>query len=157
MEGAVQRGYVKCNEIVSEGSASGNSTLGLNDFTDQITIDVNYVEGNSPQVVYSFGSSTNPGNFVLKNAKIKNKNTSTSSKGILLQNIYPIVTLRNVKIVSGSDTGSNIFLASGTSIDVNNYGLFGNAAIQGAVNLKIGPKPGAMGYNYQCIIDGDLT
>ncbi|MEO6694280.1 MAG: hypothetical protein ABIY50_09955, partial [Ignavibacteria bacterium] len=41
--GGSTKGYIKCNEMISEGTDSSVSTLGLNDSNDQITIDVNYI------------------------------------------------------------------------------------------------------------------
>ncbi|MEO6694682.1 MAG: hypothetical protein ABIY50_01180, partial [Ignavibacteria bacterium] len=154
--GGSTKGYIKCNEMISEGTDSSVSTLGLNDSNDQITIDVNYIEGNSSQVVYSFGSSTNPGNFVLKNAKIKNKSTSTSAKGILLATTSPKLTLNRVKIIAGNQNGNIISLGSGTSIEVKNYGLFGNYDIDDTkiiLKVGVGTTTSDPGYNYQGIID----
>jgi len=155
--GANTKGYVKCNELIHENTDSSASSVVVNDNIEEITIDSNYIAGNSPQVVYSAGGSTNPANFVIKNAKIKNTNSSSSSKGILIANVFPKLTLNNVKIIAGTENGNIIALGSGTSLDVKNYGLFGNVSPGTNVNLKIGPKPGASGYNYQCIFDPDLN
>jgi hypothetical protein len=149
------KGYVKINEII----CTGGTAMVLNDFNEQITIDANYIESNGSVVIYSAGSSTERANFFIRNAKIKNKSASPSAKGILFQNVHPIATLSNVKIVSGSDDGSNIYLADGNSIDVYNYGLFGNEGINPEkINLKIGTwtEP-EEDYNYQCIISSDLN
>lgn len=149
------KGYVKIQNIISGSGVA----LVLNDFTDQITIDSKSIEGNGGAVIYSSGSSTNRGNYIIRNAKIRNKSTSSSAKGIYFENIYPIATLNNVQFISGSDAGSNIFLANGTSIDVYNYGLFGNVGIDDEkIKLKIGTwiEPDEL-YNFQCIIDSDLN
>ncbi len=148
--GGSTKGYIKINEIISKNSVA----LVLNDFNDEITIDANYIEGNAGAVVYSSGTSSNAGNYVLKNSKIKNKSSSSTARGIYLENIYPKVTLNNIKIVSNDEI---IYLNSGSSIDVKNYGLFGKHDIGANVHLKIGPELNDPNYNYLFIVDSLLT
>jgi len=154
--GATTKGFLKCNEvIVNDGTA-----IVLNDFNDQFLIDSNYIEGNSGAVIFSGGTNLASGNFFIRNAKIINKSNSSSARGIFLQNIYPKIALNNVKIISGTDDGSNIFLNSGTSINVFNYGIFLNEGIdQSKVVLKVGVGTSISdpGYNYQCIVSSLLT
>lgn len=61
-----------------------------------------------------------------------------------------------VKIIAGNQDGNIISLVTGTSVELKNYGLFGNYDIdQEKIKLKIGigTNPMDTGYNYQCIID----
>lgn len=153
------KGYVRFDEIISEHFIA----LAISNNNNEITIDANYIEGNYSDVgiasvVYSSGSSSNPGNFLIKNAKIRNKNSSSTATGIFLENIYPKVTLNNVKIIAGAADGNIIYLSNGTSIDVKNYGLFGNYNInETKIKLKIGTSLTDLNYNYQCIIDPLLS
>lgn len=155
INGVNAKGYIKCDEVISEKY----SAIGLNLFTNQITLDINYVEGNNSDgdggAIFSFDAA----NFVMKNATIKNKNTGSSAKGMgLFRNgatgPMPIVELNNLKIISN---GAVIFYNSSPAINIKNYGLFGTIVPGTNVSLKIGPKPGETGYNYQCIIDPDLN
>lgn len=133
-------GFLRCDEIVS----GSNIAINISDFNNEYLIDANYIEGNYTGsgfsvVILSQGTSSLSPRFKIKNAKIKNKNTSTSAKGIYFENIFPKVTLNNVKIIAGNADNNIIYLSNGTSINVNNYGLFGNRNIDsGKIKLKIG-------------------
>lgn len=135
--GVSTQGFVKINEIVSKNSTA----LVLNQFTSEITIISNYVEGNRSDdagVIFSFESAT----FIIKNATLRNLSSSSSAKGLgLFKNtgngLTPNVTFNNVKIVSN---GAIIFYnrPSPEQIDIKNYELFGNKDIENNINLKIG-------------------
>ncbi|HQY53527.1 MAG TPA: hypothetical protein PLD63_14265, partial [Ignavibacteria bacterium] len=122
--GANTKGYLKCDNVTSLNHVA----LVLNDTNEQITIDVNSIEFGGAAGIFSNGSVSNRGNFFIRNAKIKSMSQSTSAKGIFINNIYPIFTLNNLKIISGSDVNSNIFIGNNT-IDVFNLGWFGNSGI----------------------------
>lgn len=149
--GANIKGYLKCDNVTSPNHVA----LILNDSNEQITIDVNSVEFGGAAGIFSNGSVSNRGKFFIRNAKIKSISQSTSAKGIFFNNIYPVFTLNNLKIISGSDNNSNIFLGNNT-IDVFNLGWFGNSGIDQTKIIQkvgIGIDPMDMGYNYQTIID----
>lgn len=146
--GSTTKGYVKCNEMISDNSNS----IVLNDSVDEITVDVNFIKGNADTTVFSYGTSTAPGKFLIKNARIKNTSDSSYSKGIYIQNTNPEITLNNVKIISGNQNGNIIYLASGTSVSVKNYGLFGNYDPASTITLIIGDS-----INYLFVSDPDLN
>ncbi len=80
---------------------------------------------------------------------MNNLNNSTDSKGIALDSTLPNLTFNNVKIVAG---GKLIQLINGT-VDIKNYGLFGNKDID---NTHIILIIGNFG-NFQFIPSPDLT
>lgn len=142
------KGYLRIDKIIG---ATGNALL-LNDFTDQITIDADYIEGNAggeAGAIYSLA----PANFLLKNAKVVNKNTNIQSRGISLVAVgesLPTVELKDVKIVT-SDTGGIppyneiIYINIMSTINIKNYNLIANRNIETFVNLEIGK---AANYNF---------
>ena len=95
----------------------------------------------------------NDANVQIKNALIKNTYTGTivASVGIFIAGSQ-IISLVNAKIVTGSLTSGQTIYYSSTSINVKNYGLFVNKAIESNVNLIVGT-----GSNYQYIINSELT
>lgn len=118
------------------------SSVDTNTFDEEFRLKFNYIQGNytgggNSLVVYINGNSTNPAIPVLINAKIRNLNTISSSKGIYLENNNPKVTLMNVKIIAGDGDNDIIFLSSG-DIDIRNYGLFGKYDIDNNIDLLIG-------------------
>lgn len=148
--GTSVKGFIKINEIISKNSGA----LVLNQFTSQILVISNYIEGNKTGdggVIFSYDSA----NFVLKNATVRNVNSGSSVKGIgLFKNSgngnIPNVTLQNVKIISnGAIIYYNISLPD---IDIKNYGLFGNKDIEGNVNLEVGNAD-----NFVFVFSNDLT
>lgn len=156
------RGYICCNEVISEGGGSNPvNAVELDNFMNEIIFDANYVQGwKDNGVIYSNGA-----NAIIKNAKIKNTYTgaSPSSIGIFITNANgtPIITLNNLKIVVGNtNDGKTIHYSPSGSIDIKNYGLLVNKAIdESKIVLKIGtgltpPSPDV--YNYQYIVSLDL-
>ncbi|HAY33896.1 MAG TPA: hypothetical protein DCY06_07135 [Bacteroidetes bacterium] len=146
------KGFVKCDEIVSKN----NSALVLNEFTNEILVIANYIEGNKTGdggVIFSFDGA----NFMLKNSTVKNVNSGSSVKGIGLfkGTNNPNVKLKNVKIISN---GSTIFYnISSPNIEVTNYNLFVNDPIGSNVDLLIGIKNEMVpDYNFLYIEDPDL-
>jgi len=100
--------------------------LMLNDFSEKITIDSDYIEGNGEgnfATAYSYDSA----NF-LKNAKVINNNSNSSAKAMIL---FPVSsadrnepTLNNVKLISNGE-----IISYSSSINVKNYGLTGNKTL----------------------------
>ena len=128
----------------------------LNEFTNEILIIANYIEGNKTGdggVIFSFYGA----NFVLKNSTVRNVNTDSSVKGIGLfkGTNNPNVKLKNVKIISN---GSTIFYnISSPNIEVKNIGLFVNNTIGSNVDLLVGIRNEMdPDYNYLYIKDSDL-
>lgn len=128
----------------------------LNEFTNEILIIANYIEGNKTGdggVIFSFYGA----NFVLKNSTVRNVNTDSSVKGIGLfkGTNNPNVKLKNVKIISN---GSTIFYnISSPNIEVKNIGLFVNNTIGSNVDLLVGIRNEIYpDYNYLYIKDSDL-
>ncbi|MBL0106955.1 MAG: hypothetical protein IPP52_06645 [Ignavibacteria bacterium] len=157
--GASTKGYIKCNEIISQGRGGIDSVsaVNLSNFTNQITIDANYIQGyRSNGVVF-----INDANVQIKNAKLVNTytGTSVSSLGIFIAGTK-VITLINVQIVIGElSNGRSIYHTGSTepdTFDLKNYGLFVNKAIDSNLKLLIGTNLGT-GYNYQYIIDPLLT
>lgn len=146
------KGSVMCDEIISQSSVA----LTLNNFTNQITINANYIEGNeSGGVIFCEGLS----NFIIKNAKIVNNNGASPSRGIFLQpdinDDFPSVELNNVKVVSGNlDSGVIIYLNSTEEFPVNikNFGLFANRSLESYIDLKVGTSS-----NYLFVESSELT
>ncbi|HMS35000.1 MAG TPA: hypothetical protein PKC91_13040 [Ignavibacteria bacterium] len=146
--GANTKGFLKCNKIISQNTTA----LVVNDFTNQITIDCDYIEGNGNgdyAAVYSYSTA----NFNLRNTKIINKNSDSASKAIILiANITtgakPNATLNNIKLISN---GELIYFNG--NINIINFGLFGNKNINTSnVNLQVGTYN-----NKQFIYDPNLT
>ena len=135
-------GFMKINEIISKGGLA----MILNDFTEQITIDSNNIECNGGAVISSNSTAVN---YLLKNATLRNLDTSSGSKGIALDGNNAILTFNNIKIIAG---GNLINLVSG-SISIKNYGLFGNKNIDNEhIILEIGDIN-----NFVFIYSNDLT
>ena len=146
--GANTKGYIKCNELIS----SNSNGLGLNSFTNQITLDINYIEGNNGDAgaVFVAGAA----NFILKNAKCKNLAAGSESRTfwIIPEGVVePNIIFNNVKIISN---GYIIFFNQTQfgNIDIKNFGLFTNKDIDDNIILKIGTEG-----NFQYISDSDLT
>jgi hypothetical protein len=139
---------INCTEIISE-------TKGVdihNSSTQKIIIDGDLIEGSTGNngVIYSYGYA----NYLIRNAKIKNSSSSSSSIGMYVdepetQNI----TLENVIIVTGNLTnGETIFVAvPAVELDIYNYGLFLNKEAA-SINYLVGDDN-----NHKVIIDSDIT
>ncbi|MCB0726058.1 MAG: hypothetical protein KDD00_01240 [Ignavibacteriae bacterium] len=148
--GTSVKGFIKINEIISKNSGA----LVLNQFTSQILVISNYIEGNKTGdggVIFSYDSA----NFVLKNATVRNVNSGSSVKGIgLFKNSgngnIPNVAFQNVKIISN---GAIVYYNTSTpDIEIKNYGLIGNKDIEGNVMLKVGTAD-----NFVFIFSNELT
>ncbi len=151
--GANTKGYIKCNEIISQGGENiSAAALDLGNFTSQITIMANYIYGYRDGGVIFINNA----NVQLKNAKIINtySGSSPSSVGIFIAG-NKIISLINVKIVTGELTNGRTIYYAGPeeSIDVKNYGLIVNKAIDSNVSLLIGTEISEPDYNYQYIVD----
>lgn len=125
----------QCVEIIS-----GERCININNSDEQIIIDANYIEGNTGSndgVVYS----NNAGNFVLRNAKIKNLRTSGSSPfslAIYLGDTGTInMMIENIICVTGDSDEDAKTIISASLREVKNLGLFVNRPISG-ITLKIG-------------------
>lgn len=139
--GILQKGQIICNEIISENFYA----LNIANYNTEVSIAANSIKSNyqpstgfSP-VVYLYGTTIYHPKCLIKNAYLINQNSATNAKGIFFDNIYPVLTLYNVKIVAGSEDNNIIYLSNGTSVDVYNYGMYGNKNIDDEVILlKIG-------------------
>lgn len=155
--GSDTKGYIKCNEIISEGNG-GNvpvNAIDFSNFTNLITLDVNYIQGYRDNgVVFINGA-----NVQIKNALIKNtySGSGVASVGIFLAGSQ-IITLSNVKVVTGSLTYGKTIYFAGVGIEVFNFGLFVNKEIETNITLLIGTGLGnPITYNYLYIVDPILT
>jgi hypothetical protein len=159
--GAATKGFVKCNEIVSQGRGGSLpvNAVELSSFTNQITIIANFIQGYRDNGVVFI----NEANVLLRNAKLINtfNGSSPSSVGLFIvgNQINTLVNLVNIKIVTGNTTSGRTIYYPGPeeSINIKNYGLFVNKAIDSAVNLLVGPELGNIDYNFQYIEDPLLT
>lgn len=139
---------LKCSEII----AGAKGIYIHNSETNEVIIDSDYIEGNGDGdgAISSVGTSK----YLIRNAKIKNVDDTSSSIGIFI-NIsggYPNITLENVVVVTGSlANGETIYSDVGVSITyVNNYGVFLN---KDASNIEfiIGDSG-----NYKVIVDNEI-
>jgi hypothetical protein len=139
---------INCTEIISEqqGVEIHNSS------EQKVIIDSDYIEGNvnNNGVIYSYGYA----NYLIRNAKIKNSDTSSSSIGMYIdepdsQNI----TLKNVIVVTGNITSGETIYAVNPTMEffVYNYGLFLNKEAT-YVNYFVGDDN-----NYKVVVDSDIT
>ncbi|MEO7357601.1 MAG: hypothetical protein ABIY50_08815, partial [Ignavibacteria bacterium] len=141
-------GSIKCNEIISET----NVTFEIGEKVNQVLIDSNIIEGFSSSesgLVFSKGSAK----YVIRNARMRNYNTASGSRGIslfLFDSVYPNVSLWNVKIILDNSSANYVVYANGTpstDVSVYNYGLFGNKNYDtNNIDLKIGYEGSAGGY-----------
>ena len=125
------KGYIRCNEMISQNA----NALGLNSFTEQITIDVNYLEGTGGGgVIYSADGA----NFRLKNAKLRNTyiGTSISPVGVFIAGGQQSINFENIKIVIDNSTSGDTIFTGGTPISIKNYGLFINKTIASSQNVS---------------------
>ena len=157
--GANTKGYLKCNEIISQGRANNSpvSAIELNNFTNELTVIANYIQGyRNNGVVF-----INDANVKIKNAKLVNTYTGTdvSSLGLFIAGTK-IISLINVEIVTGELTNGRTIYHTGTTVsesfDLKNYGLFVNKAIDSNLKLLIGTGLSDPNYNYQYIVDSSL-
>ena len=146
--GTNTKGYIICNELIS----SNKNGLGLNSFTNQITLIINYIEGNNADAgaVFVAGAA----NFILKNAKCKNLASGASSRTFWIipeGTLEPNITFNNVKIVSN---GHVIFFdeIQYGNLDIENFGLFTNKDLDTNIILEIGLEG-----NFQYVSSPELT
>lgn len=160
IQGANTKGYIKCIEIISQGRSNNIpvNAMDLSNFTNQITINANYIQGYRNNGVIFI----NDANVQVKNAKLINTytGTSVSSLGIFIAGTK-VITLINVEIVIGELTNGRTIYHTGStepeSFDLKNYGLFVNKAIDSNLKLLIGTGLSNPNYNYQYIVDALLT
>ena len=142
------------NEIISSVRC-----INIHNRSGQIIIDADYVEGSTAEtdgVVYSTGDS----NFILRNMKIKNLNTSGTtspySLGIYLDGSDTIdLQLENVILVTGDTSMDSRTIDSFITRNVKNLGLFVNKPKSGNINLLIGTEVTTGNFKY--IISSDIT
>ncbi len=152
------KGSITCNEIISDFLSGVRIDL----VNNQYLVNANFIKGYS---YYGCIYAQSDANLLLKNAKLINTDTSTNSRCIVLEknttlNQIPVITINNVKAVTGNISGGSIFYqANFSGINIFNFGLFANKGLDANVSLKIGVGTNPMdpGYNYQCIIDPLLT
>jgi len=140
---------IKCSEIISD-------TQGVNIHNtdpEKIIIDSDYIEGSvgNNGVVYAVDSA----NFTIRNAKIKNVSTASSSVGIYLDpvNGNPYIELNNIIVVTGDLIfGESIYENTGSNVAyIYNYGTFANKNISGP-SILVGTD-----LNYKVIIDALIS
>ena len=152
------KGSVTCNDVISEFASGVRIDL----VNNQFILNANFIIGYS---LYGCIYAQSDSNLLLKNAKLINTDTSSNSRCIVLEknntlNQIPIITINNVKAVTGNISGGSIFYqANFSGINIFNFGLFANKGLDANVSLKIGVGTNPMdpGYNYQCIIDPLLS
>jgi hypothetical protein len=144
---------IQCDEIIS-----GTKGINISNSDEQVIIDANFIEGsNGNDGVIKCNNSTN---LILRNAKIKNTYTGSSSPyslGIYItdNNTNQMIELENIIIVTGTTSNDfSIFRDGSTNIDIRNLGLFVKKAISNNITLKIGT--GISG-NFKYIISNDIT
>ncbi|MEO6694283.1 MAG: hypothetical protein ABIY50_09970 [Ignavibacteria bacterium] len=146
-------------ECLVDEIISGTKGIYIHNVSSQkVIIESNYIEGsngNSGVIKSAAGS-----NYVLRNAKIKNTYTGSSSpysRGIYIEDGSQTIEIENLIIVTGTTTNDfSIFRAGSTNIDIKNLGLFVKKAISGNITLKIGTGIGT-GENFKYIISNDIT
>jgi hypothetical protein len=147
--------YFQCVEIIS-----GTKGININNSDEQIIIDANYIEGsNGNDGVIKCNDSTN---LVLRNAKIKNTYSGSSSpysRGIYItdtEEATQLIQIENLIIVTGTTANDfSIYRDGSNNIDIKNLTLFVKKAISGHITLKIGTE--AVTGNYKYIISSDIT
>jgi hypothetical protein len=153
--GVLQEGFIKCSEILSDSFYP----LNLGYFDGEISIIANSIIGNyqptsgfSPVVNLDSSPLLIP-RCSIKNSLIRNLNNAANAKGIYFENTNTALTLNNVKIVAGTQDDNIIYLSNGSSLDIKNYGLYGNKVItDGRIHLKIGNSG-----NFLFVSSTDLT
>lgn len=142
------------NEIISSVRC-----INIHNRSGQIIIDADYIEGSTAEtdgVVYSTGDS----NFILRNMKIKNINTSGTtspySLGIYLDGSDTIdLQLENVILVTGDTSMDSKTIDSLIARDVKNLALFVNKPKSANITLLIGTEVTTGNYKY--IESSDIT
>ena len=144
---------IQCDEIIST-----TRCINIDNDDEQIIIDANYIEGvtdESDGVVYC----NNHGNFLLRNAKIKNLNTTGTtpySIGIYLGNTGNInMELENIIVVTSEISSTSKTIVSANSRSIKNLGLFVNKPISDNITLLIGTE--VVTGNYKYIVSSDIT
>ncbi len=145
--------------IQSDEIISTTRCINIDNDDEQIIIDANYIEGvtaESDGVVYC----NNHGKFLLKNAKIKNLNSSGSSSpysiGIYLGNTGTInMELENIIVVTGDTSNDSRTVVSAISRNVKNLGLFVNKPKSDNITLLIGTE--IVTGNYKYIVSNDVS
>lgn len=145
--------YFQCNEIIS-----GTKGINIYNYSKAIIIQANFIEGSNGHygVIYCYVRT----NLVLRNAKIKNTSTSSSTPYSICIYIYAgsfeqFFNFENVTIVTGNtSTGQTLYLPVTGAEDpiVQNLGLFVNKYLGSAVNLQIGTAA-----NYKYIQSSDVS
>jgi len=139
-----------CNKIKSDTKG----VLIQNSSTQRIFIDSNFIEG-------SVGASgaveiADSSNVIIKNARIKNISSSSSSIGMYINpgNGNPTIELDNVIIVTGNLTwGESVYVLTGSepATYIKNLGLFVNKAVVGA-EILIGTET-----NFKVITNSQIS
>ena len=136
---------------------SGTKGINIHNSSSQkIIIDADYIEesnGNDGVIRSSSGS-----NYVLRNAKIKNNYSGSSSpysRGIYIDGGSvddQTIEIENVIIVTG--TGSldfSIFRSGSNGINIKNYGLFVKKGVSSLVGFIVGTNS-----NFKVITNNDI-
>lgn len=146
--------YVQCDKIISTSKG-----IHIENRTDQIVIDANYIEGGNGNngVIRSVSLSK----YVIRNAKIVNTYVGSSSpysRGIFINygnTNSQTIELENLIIVTGVDANDYcIYFEPGTpptTMEIKNLNLFSNKDKLSSVNFLVGDIG-----NNKFIISGDV-
>lgn len=141
---------LKCHEIESSNSAG----VYISNVTNKVFLDADTILGYGlAGAVYGQGIA----DFLLKNATLRNRDTTSNSKCIVLEqppstNNIPNMTLNSVKAVTlNTSSGYIIFQAGFNGLTVKNFGLFANKVLEAGVTLSVGNAS-----NFQFIVSPDL-
>ena len=126
---------INCEEIESKNF----SGIFISNVTNEVIIKANVISGYS---YYCPVSGQGSANFLIKNSYLLNRDNTSNSRCIVLEktnNNIPKMTLNNIKAVTGNmSSGSIIFQANFTGVNVKNYGLFSNKLLDSGITLTIG-------------------
>ena len=148
----IQSAYIKSDNIIS-------LTKGINieNENDPVVIEANYIEGSNGNdgVVRSATGS----NYVLRNAKIKNIYTGTTtpfSIGIYIEGgdvNDQTIEIENLIIVTGTEEDDySIYRDGNNNINIKNLGVFVNMEVSAKTTLIIGDD-----INFKYIIDSNVN
>ena len=126
---------INCEEIESKNF----SGIFISNVTNEVIIKANVISGYS---YYCPVSGQGSANFLIKNSHLINRDNTSNSRCIVLEetnNNIPNMTLNNVKAITGNmSSGSIIYQANFTGVNVKNYGLFSNKLLDSGITLTIG-------------------
>lgn len=129
------------------------TAMSLNSSSEKNFVKSNFIVGNNNGeggVIFCFPNLATTSSEIV-NAKLINTNSGIGARGICLfknGSYIPKFLLKNLKIATYND----LIYYTDTSVDVFNFGLFGNKVLDANINLKIGDL-----LNFVFIESNDLT